>query len=99
MKDTMQNDIHVTIGPGNPDAPVFHEESGSVRFWVVVGDRMLGASVGKLALHHRFRPNLQDENPLETFRINRAQIEAAVRRRYSEGALEPVMLREFDLRQ
>ena len=80
------------------EAPVLDEGAGLVRFWVVVGDQLVGASVGKIALHYRFQPTLQDENPLETFRANRGEIEAAVRRRLLEGAREPVMLREYDLR-
>jgi hypothetical protein len=35
---------------------------------------------------------------METFRLNLPDIEAAVRRRLAEGAREPVMLREYDLR-
>ena len=80
------------------DVPFFDEASGSVRFWVVIGERVLGASVGKLALHHRYQPTVQDDNALDTFRANRADIEDAVRRRFAQGSLEPVMLREHDLR-
>lgn len=80
------------------DPTFFHEASETVRFWVDVDGREMGASVGRMALHHRYRPNAQGEDPLETFRENRADIEAAVRRRVSQGSLEPVMLREYDLR-
>jgi len=80
------------------DLPTFDEASECVRFWVVVGDKVLGATFGKRALHHLYRPTLQDDNPLETFQANRAAIEAAVQRRFAQGALEPVMLRENDLR-
>jgi hypothetical protein len=76
----------------------FHESSGTVRFWVLVGDKEIGASVSREALHHRYRATAQGEDPLETFQANRADIEAAVRRREAEGAREPVMLREYDLR-
>jgi hypothetical protein len=76
----------------------FHESSGTVRFWVLVGDTEIGASVSREALHHRYRPTAQGEDPLETFRANLADIEAAVRRREAQGAREPVMLREYDLR-
>jgi len=80
------------------DAPIFHEASDTVRFWVDVNGRIMGASVGRMALHHRYRPTARDEDPLDTFRENRADIEAAVHRRVAQGSLEPVMLREYDLR-
>lgn len=80
------------------DAPFFHEASETVRFWVDVNGRVMGCSVGRMALHHRYRPNARDEDPLDTFRENQADIEAAVRRRVAEGSIEPVMLREYDLR-
>ena len=80
------------------DRPVFDEGSDTVRFWVAVGERMLGATVGRLALHYCYRPMGQDDRPLETFEAHRGDIEAAVRRRYAQGCLEPVMLREYDLR-
>ncbi|HMA07335.1 MAG TPA: DUF1488 family protein [Ramlibacter sp.] len=80
------------------DEPFFHEASGTVRFWVLVDGRPFGASVGREALHHRFRPTVQGDDPLQTFRDNIADIEAAALRRIAEGAREPVMLREYDLR-
>jgi hypothetical protein len=78
--------------------PFFDEPSGTVRFWVLVNGRPLGASIGTVALHYRFRPTASGEDPLETFRANEREIDAAVRRRLKQGSLEPVMLREFDLR-
>jgi hypothetical protein len=84
--------------PDTADLPFFHESSGTVRFWVTVDEKMIGASVGQLALHHCFRPTAQGDDPVDTFRSHLADIEAAVRRRVAQGALEPVMLREFDLR-
>ena len=80
------------------DAPFFHEASATVRFWVIVDGKPFGASVGREALHHRYRPDDQGDDPLETFRDNAADIEAAVRRRLAQGSREPVMLREYDLR-
>ena len=80
------------------DAPFFHEASGTVRFWVLVDGQPFGASVSREALHHRFRPTVQGEDPLQTFRDNIADIEAAVHRRIAQGSREPVMLREYDLR-
>ena len=78
--------------------PFFHEGSGTVRFWVRIGENLMGASVGRAALQHRFRPERPDEDPLETFRAHFAEIEAAVRARVAQGSIEPVMLREYDLR-
>jgi hypothetical protein len=80
------------------DLPFFHDASGTVRFWVEVDGNVLGASVSREALHHRYRPTAQGEDPLETFRQNTADIEAAVRRRVAAGAGEATMLREYDLR-
>lgn len=80
------------------DAPFFHEASGTVRFWVLVDGQPFGASVSREALHHRFRPKVQDEDPMQTFLDNKADIEAAVHRRIAQGSREPVMLREYDLR-
>jgi len=81
------------------EAPFFHEASETVRFWVDIGGgRAMGASVGRMALHHRYRPNARDDDPLDTFRENRSDIEAAVCRRVAQGSIEPVMLREYDLR-
>ena len=79
------------------DEPFFHESSGTVRFWVLIDGNLMGASVGREALRQRFRP-AQGDDPVETFRANLADIEAAVRRRAAQGSIEPVMLREYDLR-
>lgn len=35
---------------------------------------------------------------MDTYRSHAPEIEAAARRRVDQGAIEPVMLREFDLR-
>jgi hypothetical protein len=80
------------------DTPFFHESSGTVRFWIPVDGNLLGASVSREALHHRYRPTAQGDDPLETYLANAADIEAAVRRRLAQGSREPVMLREYDLR-
>ena len=76
----------------------FHADSQTVRFWVVIDDVAVGASIGRNALHYRFRPDGRDEDPLETFEAHRATIEAVVRRRVAAGSIEPVMIREHDLR-
>jgi hypothetical protein len=84
-----------SLDPAVP--PFFHESSDTVRFWVRIDERWMGASVGRGALHHRFR-TAQDDDPLETFKAHLAEIEAAVRVRVAQGSIEPVMLREYDLR-
>jgi hypothetical protein len=77
----------------------FHADSQSVRFWVPVGAVLVGASIAKSVLHHRFRVVTSDDDALQLYRSNASQIDAVVRRRVAAGALEPVMLREFDLRE
>jgi hypothetical protein len=76
----------------------YHDESAAVRFWVEVDGVPIGASIGKATLHYCFRPGERDEDPLETYRAHASDIDAAVRRRVAQGSIEPVMLREFDLR-
>jgi hypothetical protein len=78
--------------------PFFHEPSGAVRFWVQIDAHWMGASISRETLHFRFRPGAQGDDPLETYTAHAADIEAAIRRRVAQGSLEPVMLREHDLR-
>ena len=78
--------------------PFFHDESGSVRFWVEAGEAVVGASISRSTLHYHFRPDATGDDPLQTFAANVGAIEAAVRRRLASGSIEPVMLREHDLR-
>jgi hypothetical protein len=78
--------------------PFFHDESGAVRFWVQVGDACIGASIGKVTLHYRYRPLRTDDDPLATYLAHAAEIDAAVRRRVAAGSREPVMLRDWDVR-
>lgn len=78
--------------------PYFHAESTAVRFWVEVAGLPVGASVGKAALHYRFNPGKQDDDALATYLANAAEIDAVVRRRVAAGSIEPVMLREHDLK-
>jgi len=79
-------------------AAFFHDESGRVRFWVSIDGVDVGASVTREALHYRYSPQTQGEDPLVTFRTNLLRLENAVRRRVASGSIEPVMLRESDLR-
>lgn len=76
----------------------FHEDSGTVRFWVQLDGNLVGASVAKQILHYCYRPDAQGEDPMETYALHRPELEAAVERRVAQGSIEPVMLREFDLR-
>ena len=76
----------------------FHAPSDAVRFWVQIDDKLVGATIGRNTLHYRFQPNKTDDQPLATYMANAAEIEAAVRRRVATGSIEPVMLREYDLR-
>lgn len=82
-----------------PFPAFFHPDSKAVRFSVLIDDQPVGASITQSTLHYRFRPTAVNEDPLETYTANAKQIEDAVRRRVAEGSLEPVMVREFDLRQ
>lgn len=78
--------------------PHFHIDSGAVRFWVPVNGQLIGASISRETLHYRFRPHAQGDDPLETFHAHVQDITAAVERRVATGSIEPVMLREYDLR-
>jgi len=80
-----------------PDEAFFHQPSGSIRFWVVIGDAQVGATVGMQTLHYRYQPQRSDDDALETYRAHIDEIHAAVRRRVAGGSIEPVMLREPDL--
>ena len=80
------------------DESTFHESSGTVRFWVLIGEQHVGASVGKETLHYCYHPTGRDDTPLSTFADHLQEIHAAVRRRVASGSVEPVMLRDADLR-
>lgn len=82
----------------NPE-PFFHQDSGAVRFWVPINGQLVGASISRETLHRRFRPTAQGEDPMETFSTYVGDITAAVERRVAQGSIEPVMLREYDLRE
>ena len=78
-------------------APFFHDASGCVRFWVLVEDQYIGASIRRETLHYRFAPQAQDEDPVATYQAHAVDIDAAVRRRVAAGSREPVMLRDPDV--
>lgn len=78
--------------------PFFHDESGTVRFWVQTeAGSLVGATISKETLHYRFRSQLDGSDAVATYTAHRDTIDAAVRRRVAAGSLEPVMLREFDV--
>lgn len=79
--------------------PYFHDESGAVRFWVDVGDSLVGASVSKETLHYRYQSHSSNDDPMVTFAAHLPELQAAVRRRVAAGSIEPVMLRGHDLVQ
>ncbi len=85
--------------PAFSRAPEFHEESGAVRFWVLIDGALIGASISRQTLHYRYRPLERNEDPLQTYMSFALDIDEAVRRRVAKGSREPVMLREYDLGQ
>ncbi|MBL0087483.1 MAG: hypothetical protein IPP44_12570 [Ideonella sp.] len=78
--------------------PSFHEPSGAVRFYTEINGLWVGSSISKETLHYRFRPDASGEDPMATYLANAAYLETVVRRRVASGSIEPVMLREHDLR-
>jgi hypothetical protein len=79
--------------------PFFHEPSGTVRFYTEIRGIPVGGSISRETLHHRFTPQAVGEDPMATYTAHAQVIEQAVRRRVASGSIEPVMLREFDLRE
>jgi hypothetical protein len=88
--------------PGNSTAlppPSFHEDSGTLRFWVMLPEgRPMGASVSRQVLHYRFQARLDGSDAVATYAAHCGEMDAAVVRRAGDGSIEPVMLRENDLR-
>ena len=79
--------------------PFLHDASGDVRFWVLLDDgASIGASISMRALHYRYRAAMGGADAVATYNAHRSEIDAAVRRRFAAGSLEPVMLREHDLK-
>jgi hypothetical protein len=90
--------LTVSVEDAMPQLPFFHEESGAVRFWVLVDDgSLVGATIAKETLHYRFRGDLDGANALATYTAHQVEIDDAVRRRVARGSIEPVMLREVDV--
>ena len=77
----------------------FHDDSGSVRFWVRTdAGVVVGASIRKETLHYRYQVVVDSgKDALNAYGAHREEIDAAVMRRIAKGSIEPVMLREPDL--
>jgi len=88
----------VAANDSAPPQAFFHIMSGTVRFWVQVGDEFVGATIGRETLHYRYHPDRSDDDPLATYVANASEIDAAVKRRVATGSREPVMLRDPDVR-
>jgi hypothetical protein len=97
--DPLANPASSDPAPSVGPASFFHPDSDSVRFWVKVDEGWMGAIVSRNTLHHRYRPEARDDDPLETHRSHLTELEAAVRKRVAGGSIEPVMIREFDLKR
>jgi Protein of unknown function (DUF1488) len=78
--------------------PFLHLPSGTVRFWVLVDGQFVGSSIRRETLHYRYHATQTDDDPLLTYTANSDEIDAAVRRRVAAGSVEPVMLRDADLK-
>jgi hypothetical protein len=78
-------------------SPFLHEASGCVRFWVLIDEDSVGATIRRETLHYHFNPHGASDDPLSLYLKNAEVIDAAVRRRVREGSREPVMLRDPDL--
>ena len=81
-----------------PYPPYFHDDTGAVRFWILINGLWIGASVSRDTLHYRYRRDAVDDLPMDTYTAHAAELEDAVRARVARGSIEPVMLREHDLR-
>lgn len=78
--------------------PLFHHDSGALRFWVATPAGMtVGAILPRHVLHHRFHARMDGSDAVDIYDRHREEIDAAVVRRVSGGSIEPVMLRESDL--
>jgi len=78
--------------------PFLHLPSGTVRFWVLVNGLFVGSSIRREVLHYRYHATQTDDDPMVTYAANVAEIHAAVQRRVAKGSIEPVMLRDADIR-
>ena len=86
------------MGDMSMHAPFFHQDSGCVRFWVPIAGIAVGAAVNRETLQRLDEGPSVAGDPLVAFREYQAEIEDAVRRRVAAGAIEPVVIRDPDLR-
>lgn len=75
----------------------FDQAAESVRFWVLIAGEPVGASISRQTLHYHYCPHARSEDHLSTYEAHATAINAAVRRRIAQGAIEPVIVREPDL--
>jgi hypothetical protein len=88
--------------PYAPPVATYHRDSESLRFWVPMGaptadQSLMGASVSRSVLHHRFQGAEDGSDALAIYTSHRQALEAAVRHRVALGSREPVIVRENDL--
>ena len=68
-------------------AAYFHNDSGALHFWVSMDEGpAVGATVSKETLHYRFRGAIDGSDVLRTYGVERAALEAAVRKRVAGGS-------------
>ena len=84
--------------PMTTNDPFFDRGSEAVCFSVLVDGEPVSASISRQALHYRYCPHAVGEDHLKTYLAHAGEIDAAVRRRVTQGAVPPVIVREFDLR-
>jgi hypothetical protein len=77
--------------------PFYDQGTATVRFWVPVGERVVGASIGRAILHYRYHSNSVGDDPLATYVQHSAEIDDAVRRRIAAGSRDPVILQDADV--
>jgi hypothetical protein len=83
----------------SPEEAFFHLESGRLRFWVRQEDgSMVGATISKETLRYCFGGAVDGEDAPAIYQAHRTQIDAAVRKCRTAGALEPIMLRDFHVK-
>lgn len=80
------------------EAPVYDRGAEAVWFTTLVDGALVRACIGRQTLHYQYRRFEQGDDPLETYIAHASEIDAAVRRRVLEGAVPPVMIRDFHLR-
>jgi hypothetical protein len=86
----------VITDPALPQA-YFDDAAGVVYLWVRTAAGIpMGAMLRKEVLHFRFGAALSGVDALKTYQHHRAEVEATVLRRITDGSIEPVILRESD---